>query len=67
MTRSKQISKSTRASSDDYEKSFNEDDKKQLYEINDIVKTLVEKIKMLKTQLESNKLKVKRLELKMLN
>ena len=38
MTRSKQSSKSIRASSDDHEKSFNEDDRKQLYEINDIVK-----------------------------
>ena len=61
--RSKQISKSTRASSDDYDKSFNEDDRKQLYEINDIVKTLVEEIKMLKTQLESSSSKVKRLEI----
>ena len=63
MTRSKQSSRSIRASSDDHEKNFNEDDRKQLYEINDIVKTMVEEIKMLKTQLERSNSKVKRLEI----
>ena len=63
MTHSKQISKSTGASSNNHEKSFNENDRKQLYEINDIVKTLVEEIKMLKTQLERSNSKVKHLEI----
>ena len=63
MTRSKQSSKSISASSDDHEKSFNEDDGKQLYEIDDIVKTMVEEIKILKTQLERSNSKVKRLEI----
>ena len=38
MMHSKQSNKSIRASSDDHENSFNENDGKQLYEINDIVK-----------------------------
>ena len=63
MTRSKQSSKSIRPTSDDHEKSFNEDDRKQLYEINDVVKTMVKEIKMLKTQLERSNSKVKRLEI----
>ena len=63
MTPSKQSSRSIRASRDDNEKSFNKDDRKQLYEINDIVKTMVEEIKMLKTQLERSNSKVKRLEI----
>ena len=42
---------------------FNENDRKQLYEINDTVKLLVEEVKPLKNEIERTNRKAKRLEI----
>ena len=58
------MNKSVKPSScDDEDKSFNEEDRKQLYKINDTIELMVEEIKMLKSELEKSNRKVSCLEI----
>ena len=64
MTRNKQSSKNVKSCSEEnVDSAFNEDDKKQLHEINDLIKTLVQEVKTLKEDLKVSNLKVKNLEI----
>ena len=64
MTRNKQNSKNVKSCSEEnVDSAFNEDDRKQLHEINDLIKTLVQEVKTLKEDLKVSNLKVKNLEI----
>ena len=64
MTRNKQSSKNVKpCSEENVDSAFNEDDRKQLHEINDLIKTLVQEVKTLKEDLQVSNLKVKNLEI----
>ena len=64
MTRNKENSKNVKSCSEEnVDSAFNEEDRKQLHEINDLTKTLVQKVKTLKEDLKTSNLKVKNLEI----
>ena len=64
MTRNKQNSKNVKSCSEENVNSaFNEEDRKQLHEVNDLIKTLVQEVKTLKEDLKVSNLKVKNLEI----
>ena len=63
MTSNKQNSKNVKSCSEEnVDSAFNED-RKQLYEINDLIKTLVQEVKTLKEDLKVSNLKVKNLKI----
>ena len=64
MTRYKQNSKNVKSCREENVNSaFNEEDRKQLQEINDLIKSLVQEVKTLKEDLKVSNLNVKNLEI----
>ena len=64
MTRNKQKSKNVKSCSEEnVDRVFIKEDRKQLHEINDLIKTLVKEVKRLKEDLKVSNLKVKNLEI----
>ena len=64
MTRNKQNSKNVKSCSEEnVDSAFTKEDRKQLHEINDLIKTLVQEVKTLKEDLKVSNLKVKNLEI----
>jgi len=66
MTRGKQL-KNAKSSTEDSNTSFNEEDRRELHENNNMIKILIEEVKMVKEELESSNRKVKLLELENAN
>ena len=57
MMRNKQNSKNVKSCSEEnVDSAFNEDDRKQLYKINNLIKTLVQEVKTLKEDLKVSNL-----------
>ena len=64
MTRYKQNSKNEKSCSEEnVDSAFTKEDRKQLHEINDLIKTLVQEVKTLKEDLKVSNLKVKNREI----